>query len=401
MTWSSVSSRVRWSDASNKSKVCLGFLGEPIAKSEAESAQAEHFGDSKTGRIQQQTVNTVLLDAQTSSRRKEIIAWLAPTGYAVDYYTDDFMNAKMARHANTCQWILERDPFPEFDRVTHSGGSLLWIYAQPGAGKTVLAAFLVDYFGLNQQSACVLYFFCKDTDDDKRTSVAVARSLLYQLFRALRERDRVSALAEDLSLAMDESGHKTALNFATVWKIFSNHASGVSPVTIVIDALDECRDSHVLIQSLQSIGISYNVRVILTSRKEEHLYQLLHQGHSLEISPDDIDSDIKAFVEAKVTASPRLSQPSVNRLVVQRLCESHQGMFLWVQYMIKELKSCVSLQQVEEELRELPRGLDALYQRILQRLEETLDKQTFKLCSKVLTWVTTSLVSSALALLLD
>ena len=378
-----------------------GFLGELIAKSETESSQAEHIGDSKIGRIQQQTVNTVLLDAQNSSRRKEIIAWLAPTGYAVDYYTDDFMNAKMTRHVNTCQWVLARDPFPEFGRVTHSGGALLWIYAQPGAGKTVLTAFLVDYFALNQQSGCVLYLFCKDTDDDKRTSIAVARSLLYQLFRALRERDKVSALAEDLSLAMDESGHRTALNFATVWKILSNHFSDASPITIVIDALDECHDSHVLIQSLQSIVSSHNVRVILTSRKEEHLYQLLHHGHSLEISPDDINSDIKAFVEAKVTASPRLSQPSVKEQVVQKLCESHEGMFLWVQYMIKELKSCVSLQQVEAELQEMPKGLDAMYQRILQRLEETLDKQTFKLCSKVLTWVTTSLVRISLAPLLD
>ena len=71
-------------------------------------------------------------------------------------------------------------------------------------------------------------------------------------------------------------------------------------------------------------------------------------------------------------------------------------MFLWVQYMVKELKSCVSLQQVQEELREMPQGMDPLYQRILHRLQETLDQQTFKLCSKVLSWVTTSLVSDEL-----
>lgn len=73
-------------------------------------------------------------------------------------------------------------------------------------------------------------------------------------------------------------------------------------------------------------------------------------------------------------------------------------MFLWVQYMLKELKSCVSIQQVQGKLQALPKGLDLMYQRILQRLQDTLDKQTLSLCSKVLAWVTNSLVGDALDL---
>lgn len=100
---------------------------------------------------------------------------------------------------------------------------------------------------------------------------------------------------------------------------------------------------------------AYNVAVILTSRKEEHIYQLLNQSPSLEMTKDNIDADIRAFVQAKVAASPRLSQPSVQQLVVKRLCESHEGMFLWVQYMVKELKSCASLEQVQADLQEMPK----------------------------------------------
>lgn len=363
-----------------------------LTKLALESALAEHIGESKIARTQQQTMMTSLSEAQSSSRQKEIITWLAPTGNAVEYYMEDFANAKAARHSNTCQWVMARDAFVQFSQVTHSGGSFLWIYAQPGAGKTVLAAFLIDHIALHQQPGCVLFFFCKDTDDDKRTPIAIARSLLYQLFRALRQRAMETSLTEEISLAIEESGHKTALKFATVWKIFTNHISHLTPATVVVDALDECRDPEILIRSLQSMAKAYNVGIILTSRKEDYLYQLLHQSPSLEVAPNDIDADIKALVEAKVSASPRLSDPSVSSLVVKRLCESHEGMFLWVQYMLKELKSCVSVEQVQEELEELPKGLDAVYQRILERLQDTLDKQTFKLCSKVLTWVTASLV---------
>lgn len=389
----SESSNSIWSDVENESKVGHPWFTEKklssLTKLALESALAEHIGESRIARTQQQIMMTSLSEAQSSSRQKEVITWLAPTGYAVEYYKEDFENAKAARHANTCQWVMARDAFVQFSQVTHSGGSFLWIYAQPGAGKTVLAAFLV---ALRQRSGCVLFFFCKDTDDDKRTPVAIARSLLYQLFQALRQRATETVLTEDICLAIKESGHKKALNFATVWKIFAGHISHLGPATIVVDALDECRDSEILIQSLRSMAGAYNIGIILTSRKEEYLYQLLHQSPSLEVVPDDIDADIKAFVEAKVSASPRLSHPSVSSLVVKRLCESHKGMFLWVQYMLKELKSCVSREQVQEELQELPKGLDAVYQRILERLQDTLDKQTFKLCSKVLTWVTASLV---------
>lgn len=364
------------------------------------SALANHIGESKVTRTRQQTVNDSLLEARSSSRQRNIIAWLAPTGYGVEYYLEDFANAKAARHAKTCQWLLAKNTFVQFSQTT-GGDAFLWIYAQPGAGKTVLAAFLVDYFASRQQSGGVLFFFCKDTDDDKRTAIAVARSLLYQLFHALRERLMASALVQELFDAMNESGHKTALNFPTIWKIFSDHISDLTPATIVVDALDECRDSQILTQNLRSLASSCDVAVILTSRKEEHLYQLLHQSPSLEVAPDDIDADIRAFVEAKVAASPRLSQPSVKQLIIKRLCESHEGMFLWVQYIVKELKSCVSLEQVQEELHELPKGLDAVYQRILQRLQGTLEKQPIELCSKVLAWVTTAIVGSTLPLLVE
>ena len=173
-----------------------------------------------------------LSETQSSSRQKDIIAWLAPTSYGVDYYMEDFANAKAARHTNTCHWLLARDDFVQFCQTSPTDDAFLWIYAQPGAGKTVLAAFLVDHFASRQRTSCVLFFFCKDTDDDKRTPIAVARSLLYQLFHAIRERLMASTLIQELSDAMEESGHKTAFNFPSIWRIFSNHISDLAPATI-------------------------------------------------------------------------------------------------------------------------------------------------------------------------
>ena len=358
------------------------------------AALADHILESKTTRVQQRSVNRTLLNAHSSAAQREIIEWLAPVAYNVDYYIDDLATARRLRHPNTCLWFLEKDEYASFEGKA-SAAHLLWIYARPGAGKTILSSFLIDHSVENDESRpCkVLFFFCKNADADKNSSMAIVRSLLYQLYQALRDRDSDSSLNEDIGHAIGISGQKKAVSFTSVWDIFSNHVQRLPSVMLIIDALDECRDPDVLITSLQSLKVSQNVNVIVTSRKEAHLHKALGSSESFEITEEDVNADIVAFVEAKVAASPRLSHPSVRDVTIRRLCTDHGGMFLWVYLMLKELKSCFSVSQVQEELNRLPSGLNGIYNSILQRLQKTLDKHSLDLCSKVLTWVVTALVN--------
>src|SRR5436853_1404708 len=89
---------------------------------------------------------------------------------------------------DTCQWTSKKDAFRKWSTPSGSTSSdshenLLWIYAKPGAGKTILASYLIDWCRKNYtaQDGNILYFFCKNTDSDKNTATAVIRSLLYQL----------------------------------------------------------------------------------------------------------------------------------------------------------------------------------------------------------------------------
>ena len=358
-------------------------------------ATAQHIHESRKAITEQQSVNATMLKAQDLEHQRDIIAWLAPATYEVDYYVDDLVSARAARHTDTCRWVLAKDVFIHFYQKSLREGSLLWIYAQPGAGKTVLSAFLIDYFshGHGSRPSPVLYFFCRNTDAEKNKPFAVLRSLVYQLFQALRRRSMSTSMGEALTWALAESGQKKASNFDKMWQIFINHILDLTPATILVDALDECEDPSVLIRKFQSVAISHHVAVILISRKEDTLYRLLHQNDSLEIMAEDVDADIKAFVDAKVNANPCLSHPAVRDLVITRLCEPHQGMFLWVYLMWKELKSCVSVAEVHEALEQLPNELNAVFSRIFKGLQRSLDKPTLSLCSKVLTWVVTAIVS--------
>jgi hypothetical protein len=122
---------------------------------------------------------------------------------------------------------------------------------------------------------------------------------------------------------------------------------------------------------------------------------------SIAITPEDINADIDAFIAAKVSASPRLSRSLVRDLVISKLSNAHNGMFLWVYLVLKELKSCFSVAQVQEALVQLPKGLDGIYESIILRLQTTLRSPTLDLCSKVLTWVVSAIVRPRYALLYE
>lgn len=346
-------------------------------------------------------MNLDLLDAHTSAREKEIIAWLAPAAYDVNYYTNDLISARALRHPRTCQWILLKDEITRLSNSSSMGPqhhpneeSLLWIYARPGAGKTVLSSRLIDHFDSDNMapSLPVFYFFCKNTDTDKNTSTAVMRSLLYQLYKSTKDQGMHQSLKDDLGLALDQSGQRKAVNFATMWQLFSTHIKQCSATLIILDALDECQDLDPLIRGLKLISTLSIIKIIVTSRKESHLDKHLINNVSLEITPEDINADIDAFIQAKVSASPQLSHSLVRDQVFSRLSNAHSGMFLWVHLMLKELKTCFSVAQVQRALVELPKGLDGIYKGILQRLRDTLSTPTLDLCSKVLVWVVSTTV---------
>ncbi len=199
-------------------------------------------------------------------------------------------------------------------------------------------------------------------------------------------------LTADIEQALDKSGKRQAVDFSPLWTIFANNVKCISPALIVLDALDECQDSEQLIQGFKSLLLSDLIKVIATSRKEAHLFTKFRNNLSLEITAEDINSDIVAYVEAKVLGSPRLSHSMVRDLVITRLSTGHSGMFLWVYLMLKELKSCFSATQVQGVLANLPKGLDVIYKSILQRLRDNLPAASFDLCRKVLTWVISALV---------
>ena len=139
---------------------------------------------------------------------------------------------------NTCLWILRDSKYIKWrDNDTKK---LLWISADPGCGKSVLARCIIDEdlpkAFQNNSSKRVLYYFFKDTSPEQRSATRAISTILHQLCASQPRLIRYALPS------YRGTGKALSTKFPNLWSIFT--AAATDPLagnTIwVLDALDEC-----------------------------------------------------------------------------------------------------------------------------------------------------------------
>lgn len=359
-----------------------------------EAAAAVDMNEARKARQQQDKFIVGSIDklrtAEESRRHREVVQWLTPSARDASYYVDDFESAYRDRHPGTCEWILSN---PRFQQWLDCDGTdpqvrMLWISAIAGAGKTVLASFIIARCRAQMKpptERSILYFFFKNTDDEKDSFLSMTRSFLHQLYVSFGTDD----FNHDILSLKEDSGQDRMLSDKRAWQLFSKHAKKMSEMTIVLDALDECKlgDIDELLNGLCLLVRELDIRVIATSRREDRIQDKLNFWPCIQIQKHDLDSDIERFVVAKIGNIARLNSGSLRDRIVRTLLSRHEGMFLWVFLMIKELKSLATVKEVEDRLLAAPKGLKEMHQGIIRRLDMTLSSSERPIALKVLSWV--------------
>ncbi|KAG6917119.1 hypothetical protein DXG01_003785 [Tephrocybe rancida] len=388
--------------------VSSGYMLQKFQKLKAEiSAQkdrlhhvtsAQHFVESTSHH--QQT----LQEAQTA-RRLRLNTWInAPS------YESDFHSAEKKHHAGTCEWIQKRNEYAEW--LARRENPLLVIYGIPGAGKMILSSWLINHAHSRavETEDIVLYHFFKASDDSKNTPMAAMRSLVNQLYDHLRRKHH--SLLSELETGLEALSTKNQVTFMHLWGLFSSSISQLYPspssatdastVTIILDAMDECKGPKPFVRELhkQVHAVLGTIRVIVTSRKSgDHVDEFarapLDRLLVMEITKDNVKHDIASFTKYKITKIERLQGEHLTNLrntVIAELgkVENHQGMFLWTYLMCKEVKHMLQISAIWRLLKNLPKGLDAMYARICNRLAENDHRQHREFSRNVLQWIVAS-----------
>ncbi|KUL81795.1 hypothetical protein ZTR_09346 [Talaromyces verruculosus] len=93
---------------------------------------------------------------------------------------EKFKNINPNRVEGTCEWVFKSVEYLRWWNATSN--DLLWISADPGCGKSVLAKSLIDeVFQASDSTVSIVYFFFKDNDEQSNLATSLC-AVLHQLF---------------------------------------------------------------------------------------------------------------------------------------------------------------------------------------------------------------------------
>ena len=203
------------------------------------------------------------------------------------------------RLQGTGVWFTDSTKFLDW---LHGSNKTLVCPGKPGAGKTVIAAIVVDYLlkHIQGERIGVGYFYCDFYGRADQSAVMIAATILRQLIHdhssipsAVTAVDGLNADLENGSI-LDE-----------IVRALQVVISDYTLIYLVIDGLDECpKDTgfHLLsvCRQLQSTG---RVHLMVTSRPESKVLQHLKAAPTLGIRARP--SDLSLYVADQISRLPR------------------------------------------------------------------------------------------------
>jgi ankyrin repeat protein len=291
--------------------------------------------------------------------------------YSTDPEIDrnNIIHAKGGRTQGTCEWIKNHTRFQSW---LNGDKRLLWIRGGPGKGKTVMSVYLTEEMS-SEQPCSSAYFFCTGQDAERNSASAVLRGLLWQIIK-----DKPK-LQQYLLPYFDppERGRATRLSEETLWNLFRDtcrHAD-IQRLYCLVDGVDECDEDsmHWLVDKF--IGVEHHddyrkLSLLVLSRPVVGL----RDSTCITLDPDhhgQISADVEIFVRSKARELSRKLRVDGNfeENTTRILLEKSEGTFLWVGFVMSEVLKKKTRSQVEKAMYSLPKGLPAVYARMLQNIE--------------------------------
>ncbi|KUL83152.1 hypothetical protein ZTR_10097 [Talaromyces verruculosus] len=287
------------------------------------------------------------------------------------------------RVEGTCEWVLNSSEYRLW--WESSSNDLLWISADPGCGKSVLAKSLIsEVFPASAPMVSICYFFFKDNDEQNNLATALC-AILHQLF-ALQPHLLRHALP-----FWKKNREKIQHEVEDLWRIFMAATSDpASAKTIcVFDALDECRraDQKQLIGKLQQCYNQHQrslptnwLKFLVTSRPYdeieadfEPIIKSFPQIHLRgEEENDQIHNEISLVVKIRVSElSKHLKLKAEIKARLERaLLEMEHRTYLWLYLAIDDIRTTFknSLRPDQESVPLIPKSVNEAYGKILDRV---------------------------------
>ncbi|KAN0068107.1 hypothetical protein V8E54_013677 [Elaphomyces granulatus] len=286
------------------------------------------------------------------------------------------------RIAGTCEWFVAHELFQDWQESKSS--RMLWVSADPGCGKSVLAKYLADSVLVSTESRTTCYFFFKDDFEDQRSIICAMCCILRQLFLQKR-----MLLSNKIFEQFELDGEKFTSSFNELWGAIISAAEdkNAGEIICIFDAIDECEDlgrSQLTRALCKLYGArrDFNLKFLVTSRPYGGIRRgfqpleipglpVIHLSGESDVEMEKISREIDVFINARVKnigAQLKLRNDQ-QELLLQELMRVPNRTYLWVYLTLDLIESDIDIDKtgIVEATSHLPKTVDETYERILSR----------------------------------
>ncbi|RHZ62439.1 Pfs, NACHT, and Ankyrin domain protein [Aspergillus thermomutatus] len=171
---------------------------------------------------------------------------------------EEDMNALKRRKGNrtsgTCSWFLESNELKSWFRgakgVDDVERNVLWLYGNPGIGKSTMAITLAeelpkqDYF--SNGNNVLSYFFCEASSEHQRKATSILRGLLYQII------NQYPPFIKQMMSKYDVQKGRLFTSFDALWAMCLHLASKAGNLEVVCKLVGEGHD--ILLQDVDGLS---------------------------------------------------------------------------------------------------------------------------------------------------
>ncbi|KAL2066420.1 hypothetical protein VTL71DRAFT_2491 [Oculimacula yallundae] len=272
-------------------------------------------------------------------------------------------------HPLTGLWVTEGEVFQSW---LHKSNSKLWLSGIPGAGKTIIAASLIEEtMRRSSPKRGVAYFYCDYKDPEKQDPINVLGSLAAQLSR---QNDSAFSFLQTLYNTCHPKDHSPLRpKLLDLTRMISDMANSFDHVSILVDGVDECGNNvWAVTESIASLALDNNTSILILSRDVSDVRDCLREQYShLDIAARS--EDLKIYVAAEIETRSRargrgqlrIRSTDLKEHIMKTLIDKADGMFRWVACQLDYLCEFPTDREKRSALQSLPPSLNETYERIL------------------------------------
>ncbi|KAL0782609.1 hypothetical protein CaCOL14_000515 [Colletotrichum acutatum] len=342
---------------------------------------------------------------------RQVFEWLQLG--VCDREQEDLLNDfQEARVPETCEWLMRHSEvmtwLDEEDKR-----QVLWLKGKPGSGKSTLVSYLMQMAPTSSRSVLMC---CMSSELLRKGEQNPACTIL-KVFCAkmLRLNRRLLPYIYEEHVRFNST-----LPLTKVRQITKLLVDSLGHVFLVVDGIDEYLDgdqvrifdelSRLLkppSDTADGLGAPEpadgtrmsSVKLFISSRETRPILREIKkrwkQPAVINLTKDKehalVSEDISRFAKVKLRALHDEFDEDVLQSILESLMSKADGMFLWVHLIMGFLQDQASVEDLRSTIDRLPRGLEGVYQTILNRIKDNESDLNQTICERILGLLTLSL----------